>query len=137
MLPLRRVGLWRALSFVILLLVLIAALLPALWFFDSRIGALSWFQNADKWMHALTFIALSIWFAGLYEKRSWWLIAIGLMLFGFVVEFCQLQVGYRTADWMDIGANTVGIIIGLVVAMAGLGGWALRFESWYSRRQQN
>jgi len=137
MLPLRRVGLWRALSFVILLLVLIAALSPAFWFFDSRLGGLSWFQNADKWLHAFTFIALSIWFAGLYEKRSWWLIAIGLMLFGFLVEFCQLQVGYRTADWFDIGANTVGIIIGLAVAMAGLSGWALRFEGWYSRRQQN
>ena len=137
MLPLKNAGRWRALSAVILVLVLIAALSPVLWFFDSRVSALSWFENADKWLHALTFIALSIWFSGLYAKGSWWRIAIGLMLFGFIVEFCQLQVSYRMADWLDIAANTAGIIVGLTVATAGLGGWALRFEDWNSRRQQN
>jgi VanZ family protein len=48
----------------------------------------------------------------------------------------QLQVSYRTADWLDIAANTAGIIIGLIIATAGLGGWALRFEDWYLRRNQ-
>jgi len=137
MLPLKNAGRWRALSAVILVLVLIAALSPVLWFFDSRMSALSWFENADKWLHALTFVALSIWFSGLYAKGSWWRIAIGLMLFGFIVEFCQLQVSYRMADWLDIAANTAGIIVGLTVATAGLGGWALRFEDWYSRRHQS
>jgi VanZ family protein len=137
MLPLQNAGLWRALSVVILILVLIAALSPGFWFFTDRSNALSWFQNVDKWLHALTFVALSIWFAGLFDKRAWWRIAIGLMLFGFVVEFFQLQVSYRTADWLDIAANTGGIIVGLTVATAGLGGWALRFEDWYSRRHEN
>jgi VanZ family protein len=136
MLPLRNAGLWQALSVVILLLVLVAALSPAFWFFDDRSTALSWFQNSDKWLHAFTFIALSIWFAGLFERRAWWRIAIGLMSFGFLVELFQLQVSYRTADWHDIAANTVGIIVGLIIATAGLGGWALRFEDWYLRRNQ-
>jgi VanZ family protein len=136
MLPLRNAGLWQALSVVILLLVLVAALSPAFWFFDDRSTALSWFQNFDKWLHAFTFIALSIWFAGLFERRAWWRIAIGLMSFGFLVELFQLQVSYRTADWHDIAANTVGIIVGLIIATAGLGGWALRFEDWYLRRNQ-
>ena len=136
MLPLRNAGLWQALSVVILLLVLVAALSPAFWFFDDRSTALSWFQNSDKWLHAFTFIALSIWFAGLFERRAWWRIAIGLMSFGFLVELFQLQASYRTADWHDIAANTVGIIVGLIIATAGLGGWALRFEDWYLRRNQ-
>jgi glycopeptide antibiotics resistance protein len=137
MLPLQNAGLWRALSVVILILVLIATLLPELWLLADMGKALSRFQNADKWLHAITFVGLSVWFAGLFEKRAWWRIAIGLMLFGFVVEFFQLQVGYRTADWLDIAANTGGIIAGLTVATAGLGGWALRFEDWYSRRHEN
>jgi glycopeptide antibiotics resistance protein len=136
MLPLQNAGLWRALSAVILIVVLVGAMSPAIWFFDDMSKALSWFQNSDKWLHAFTFISLSIWFAGLYEKRAWWRIAVGLMLFGFVVEFLQLQVSYRMADWLDIAANTTGIIVGLTVAAAGLGGWALRFEDWYSRRNQ-
>jgi glycopeptide antibiotics resistance protein len=136
MLPVRHVGFWRFFSALILVAVLVAALSPAFWLFDNRAHALFWFQNADKWLHALTFITLALWFAGLYEKRNYWRIAVGLMLFGFVVELCQLTVSYRTADWVDIGANTAGIIVGLSVAAAGLGGWSLRFEDWYTRRNQ-
>ena len=137
MLPLRHAGLWKTLSVIILVLVLLAAMSPAFWLFDNKARALVWFQNADKWLHALTFVALSVWFAGLYERRLWWLAALGLMLFGLLVEFCQLQVSYRTADWIDIAANTVGILVGLTVAVAGLGGWGLRAEDWYSRRTQH
>jgi len=137
MLPLRHARLWRVLSILILVLVLIAAMSPAFWFFESRGKALSWFENADKWLHGLTFVVLSVWFSGLVEKRRYWLVAFGLMLFGFFVEFCQLQVSYRTADWIDIAANTAGIIIGLAVALVGLGGWGLRVEDWYTRRHSH
>ena len=137
MLPLRHTGLWRVLSVVILVLVLVATLSPAVWFFDSKAKALFWFHNVDKLLHALTFVALTVWFTGLYERRVWWLTALGLVLFGSLVEFFQLQVGYRTADWRDVAANTAGIIIGLTVAAAGLGGWVLRVEDWYSRQNRN
>ena len=137
MLPLRHTGLWRVLSVVILVIVLVATLSPAVWFFDSKAKALFWFHNVDKLLHALTFVALTIWFTGLYERRVWWLTALGLVLFGSLVEFFQLQVGYRTADWRDVAANTAGIIIGLTVAAAGLGGWVLRVEDWYSRQNRN
>ena len=132
MLPLQYAGLWRVLSLVILLAVLAATLSPAVWF-DSRTEALNWLENADKWLHGLTFLFLSIWFAGLWERRAYWRIAVGLMLFGFVVEGAQRLVGYRTADWLDIAANTAGIIVGLMAATAGLGGWGLWIEARYSR----
>jgi VanZ family protein len=82
-------------------------------------------------------MALALWFTGLYERRVWWLMALGLVLFGFLIEFFQLQISYRMAEWMDIAANTAGIIVGLTVAAAGLGGWSLRVEDWYSRRNRN
>lgn len=132
MLPLQYAGLWRVLSLIILLAVLAGTLSPAVWF-DSRTEALNWLENADKWLHGLTFLFLSIWFAGLWERRVYWRIAVGLMLFGFIVEGAQRLVGYRTADWLDIAANTAGIIVGLAVATAGLGGWGLWVEERYSR----
>jgi VanZ family protein len=135
MLPLRHARLWRVLSVLILVFVLLAAMTPVFWVFDNLDDALSWFENADKWLHGLTFVVLSVWFAGLVEKRRYWLVAIGLLLFGFLVEFCQLQVSYRTADAIDILANTAGILIGFTAAMAGLGGWGLRIEDWYARRR--
>ncbi len=136
MLPLRHVVLWRTLSVLLLVVVLLAALSPTFWF-DSKARALVWFENADKWFHALTFAGLTVWFTGLFARRSYWGIVIGLTAFGMLVEACQLLVSYRIADWIDIGANTVGIIVGLTVATAGLGGWGLRFEDWYSRRTQH
>jgi len=136
MLPLRHARAWRVLSVALVIFVLIAAVTPVFWFFDSPAKAVSWFQNIDKWLHATTFATLSLWFAGLFAKRNYWLIAAGLMTFGLLLEFLQFQIGYRTADWFDIGANTVGIIIGLSASLAGLGEWCLRLEDWYSKRKQ-
>ena len=136
MLPLQHAALWRFLSAVFLALVLFAAVSPAFWF-DSKFEALRWFENADKWLHGLTFAALAVWFGGLFAKPAYLRVAIGLTVFGFIVEGCQLMVSYRTGDWIDIAANTVGIIIGLMIAAAGLGGWGLRVEDWYSRRHLN
>lgn len=136
MLPLGHARTWRVLSVALMIFVLVAAVTPATWFIDAKANALSMFQNIDKWLHAITFTTLSLWFAGMFAKRSYWLIAAGLMLFGLLVEFLQFQIGYRTAEWPDIGANAVGIIIGLTLSAAGLGGWGLRFEDWYSRRNQ-
>ena len=134
MLPLRHARWWRVLSVLILALVLTVAMSRAIWFLDDLDKALSWLQNVDKWLHGFTFVVLSVWFSGLVEKRRYWLVALGLMLFGLLVEFCQLQVTYRMADWLDIVANTLGIIVGLTIAVAGLGGWGPRFEDWLSRR---
>jgi glycopeptide antibiotics resistance protein len=135
MLPLQHAALWRFLSAVLLLAVLAGTLSPVVWF-DSKVEALVWFENADKWIHGLIFLFLSVWFAGLWERRAYWRVAIGLMLFGFIVEGCQLLVSYRTADWLDIAANTAGIIVGLTAATAGLGGWGLRLEARYSRNRR-
>ena len=135
MLPLRHAGLWRFLSVILLLVVLAGTLSPTFWF-DSKVEALVWFENADKWIHGLSFLFLSIWFAGLWERRAYWRIAVGLMLLGFIIEGGQRLVGYRTADWLDIAANTVGIIVGLTAATAGLGGWGPRLEARYSRTRR-
>jgi len=135
MLPLQHAGFWRFLSVLLLLGVLVGTMSPAFWF-DSKVKALAWFENTDKWLHGLTFMFLSIWFAGLAERSTYWRIALGLTLFGFVVEACQLFISYRMADWMDIAANTAGIILGLAVAVAGLGGWSLWVEDRYSRLRE-
>jgi VanZ family protein len=99
--------------------------------------ALDWFDNVDKWLHAMTFLLLTVWFTGLHERRTWLKTALYLVLFGFLVELCQLLLSYRTAEWSDIAANTAGIIVGLIVAAAGLGDWGMRVEDWYSRRNPN
>lgn len=135
MLPLRHLARWRLASILLLGFVLLATLSPAVWFLDDRARALLWFHDADKWLHGLTFVMLTLWFTGLYRRGAWWLVAVGLTVFGFLVEGCQMLVSYRTADWIDIAANTAGILTGLAVAVAGLGGWGLRLENWLRERR--
>ena len=129
MLPLRHAKRWRIASIVLLLAVLVAALMPAVWFIDNRVQALSWFRGVDKWLHGIVFFTLSLWFAGMYHRSSYWRVAIGLLAFGFAIEICQRMVSYRSAEWYDVAADTAGIVAGLLVALLGAGGWCLRFEN--------
>ena len=135
MLSLRYARRWQVASLILLLLVLAATLMPAVWFWDDRFKAMSWFDGIDKWFHGVTFLVLSVWFTGLYRKRSYWKIGIGLLLFGLIIEACQRIVSYRTAEWLDVGADAVGIILGLVIGAVGIGGWCLRVEERLAKRQ--
>ena len=114
------------------MLVLTLALVPEDWFWipDTK----SPFFLSDKWMHGITFTALAIWFSGQYALRSYWRIALGLAFFGLLIELTQRMVSYRTADGMDFLADLLGIAFGMAVALAGTGGWCLRFEQWLESR---
>lgn len=135
MLPLRHLRFWRIAGVVLLCLVLIFALMPAVWFWDNRAGALAWFRNSDKFLHAATFLLLALWFSGQYRRHSYLRVAVSLMLFGLLIEGCQFLVGYRQADMLDMAANTAGIVTGFIIAVAGLGGWSQRLEDWYASRR--
>jgi VanZ family protein len=127
-LPLRYVKRWQIASLFFLAFVLAAALMPVVWFLDDKAGGLSWFGRHDKWVHGFTFLTLSIWFTGLFHKKTYWQIGIGLLFFGLIIEACQRMLIYRTAEWTDVGANTAGIILGLAIGAGGIGGWSLRAE---------
>ena len=129
MLPLRYARRWRIASIVLLILVLVVTLMPAVWFWPDRRQFMAWFVDVDKWLHGITFVFLAIWFAGQYRPRSYWRIGVGLIFFGVLIEACQRLVTYRSADLFDIVADVAGITVGLVVAMAGLGGWSLWVEN--------
>jgi VanZ family protein len=130
MLPLRYADRWRLASMILLLIVLVSMLMPVMWFWPDRRELVSWFIGVDKWLHGLTFVVLAVWFAGQYRRRSYWRIGVGLIFFGMFIEACQRLVTYRSADWFDVVANTAGIVTGLLVATAGVGGWSLRVEEW-------
>jgi len=135
MLALRYARHWRMASIILLLIVLIAALMPAaIWFWSDDVPVIDWMTHVDKWLHGFTFVVLTVWFAGLYARRSYWLIALGLLLFGILIELLQGLVRYRMAEWYDLGADAIGIVVGLAIALAGLGGWCLKFEAWREQR---
>jgi VanZ family protein len=134
MLPLRHARRWQFAGFAVLVSVLAATLLPAIWFMqemrDPRIA------HSDKWIHAITFMLLTIWFSGQYAKRSYWRIAAGMLAFGAFIEVCQRTLTtYRSGEMLDLVADAVGILAGLLVAWAGVGGWSLKVEQWIAARE--
>jgi VanZ family protein len=134
MLPLRHAWRWQMGSVFLLLAVLAATLMPVVWFWSGKVELLVWITSIDKWLHGVTFLVLTVWFAGQYRPLSYWRVVVGLLAFGLIIEICQRMVSYRTADWFDVAADAAGITIGIAVAIAGAGGWCLRVENWFHSR---
>ncbi len=132
MLSLRYARRWQIAGILLLAIVLAGALVPADWFRSE--GPDSLLFITDKWVHGLTFTALALWFSGQYARHSYWRLITGLVAFGLLIEATQRMVSYRTADWMDFLADLLGLAIGMAIALAGAGGWCLRFEEWLQNR---
>ncbi len=131
MLPLRHEKRWRLADIVLLLAVLALMTMPTIWLWPPPSKTVL----ADKLVHIITFLLLSVWFAGHYSRSAYWRLMVGLTAFGAMIELGHAVIPYRTAEWTDLVADVGGIGIGLTIAMAGLGGWSVRFEQWLDRER--
>jgi VanZ family protein len=117
MLPLRFPRLWLGLGWAAVVFAIVVCLVP--------MSKLPPANVSDKTEHFTAYLLLSLWFAGIYPRARYWIIAIGLCVLGVLIEFAQgaMQLG-RQADAMDVLANSTGIVAGLTLCWLGLGGWA-------------
>jgi VanZ family protein len=123
MLQLRRRRLWIALSLVLLAAVLVASLQPNL---GPPVPS-----GFDKIEHLAAYILLALWFTGLVARGRYWAVAAGLLALGFMIEVLQWRMNLgRSAEMLDMLANTLGVGIGITLALLATGGWAPRLESW-------
>ena len=75
-------------------------------------------SNVDKFYHLFAYFTLSItWLLSFYKKpKLKYVIVIGCIFFGIIIEVLQQTLTvYRTGDYMDALANTLGILLGLIV----------------------
>jgi len=127
-LPLQYQRRWKIAGVLLLIAVLTVAMAPPLFPWLGTGSPL--LMLSDKWLHGITFASMVVWYSGQYARRSYWLLALGLLAFGLLIEFCQSLVSYRTAESGDLIADILGILVGLAIALVGLGGWSARVESW-------
>jgi VanZ family protein len=125
MLPLRHRRLWVAMSAVLVAAVVYGSLTPHL--------VLPVPGNFDKVEHFSAYCTLALWFTGLFRRTGYWKVAVSLLGLGLSMEILQglMHMG-RSAEALDMVANTVGVAAGLAVAVVLTGGWAGRVEAWLS-----
>ena len=77
----------------------------------------------DKAQHALAFVVLTAWALLLWPLHALRAV-LGMLAYGAGIEGAQWAVGWRFAEWADLAADAVGMLVAwLVVA-----GWR-RFQS--------
>jgi VanZ family protein len=84
----------------------------------------------DKLGHGLAYGTLMLWFAQLYERPRWALVALACMLLGVALEYLQGFTIYRTFSYVDMVANLAGVVVGLTLALAGVDNCIERVERW-------
>ncbi|HKE94491.1 MAG TPA: VanZ family protein [Povalibacter sp.] len=123
MLGVRHGRFWLVIGWLLIIVAFVVCLLPG--------KDLPEVQLSDKYEHTILYLILTLWFTGLYPRSRYAVIATALFVMGVTIEIAQgaMHLG-RTADVHDVMANTAGILIGLMLALAGLGGWAQWIDGW-------
>ena len=123
---LRHPRLWLVIGWMLVVGAIIVSLIPT--------RSLPPLGVSDKFEHTVTYAVLTLWFAGLYPRTRYFWIGVGMFALGTLIEFAQgaMNLG-RHRDYLDVLANSVGIAIGLGLALAGLGDWVQRVEGWRRR----
>ena len=62
--------------------------------------------------HVLAYGTLMLWFLRLYPVSRGLIIAVGLIAMGILLELLQGLTGVRSSDYMDMVANTGGVMLG-------------------------
>jgi VanZ family protein len=122
MLPLRYPYFWLVSGLMLMGIILGLALLPS-----GRIDTLV--ALSDKTLHFLAFTFLMLWFCGVFRPPLTPLVAVGLLAFGVLIEWLQSRLPYRDAEFADAAFDLGGILLGWVLAFAGLRRWTAAIET--------
>lgn len=125
--PLRYRWLWLVLGMLLLVVGVFAALAP--------MPARSLLEVNDKVVHATVFLCFMVWFSAFFRPRLWPLLFLALVGYGILIELLQGLTVARMADPKDVVADTVGLVLGWLLAAAGLSRWCEVVESWLVRRR--
>lgn len=68
--------------------------------------------DADKYAHTFAYFVLMGWFAQLYHSRQSVIVCVACFIaMGVGLEFMQGMTAYRSFDYFDMLANTLGVLI--------------------------
>ncbi|MCG6975497.1 MAG: VanZ family protein [Acidiferrobacterales bacterium] len=115
---------WYGIGALLLLAVIVSSLVPV-----PRIES----APNDKLIHFLLYLVPMAWFGQLRLRRHW--LALGFILLGFLLELIQGQTRYRTFEWLDVVANSTGVIVAWLVVTTPMGQVLRRLDQWLQTRR--
>lgn len=127
MFPLNYKLLWKLANLVILILLASLLLLPPEWLFFIFIKDLPEVLS-DKVIHIVVFTLWTCWLSG--QFISFFKIFFYTSIFGFLIEVIQYFLSYRSWELLDLLANEIGILIGVIIAIKYTSGWSLLIEKY-------
>ncbi len=65
----------------------------------------------DKLLHFIGFLAMSFSAQIAHPRTPFWILATGLILFGFLIELVQAYLPYRSFSWWDGAADALAVLI--------------------------
>ena len=100
----RLTRLWYGCGIALLLVVAVISLVPV-----SGSG------GNDKLAHMLIYLVLSGWFSLIAARPALlWRVFFGLIAYGLLMELLQGLTDYRSLEFADAVANSIGVAIGLL-----------------------
>lgn len=106
---------WLIVGWLLIILIVYLSLAP-------NPPTLVMFENADKVEHAFAYATVAFWLCAIYlTVRSRVVVIVALIGLGVALEYVQDWTGYRSFDVMDMLADTVGVLLGWLVARTRLG----------------
>jgi VanZ family protein len=111
---------WLGLGWLMLLASFLAMVAPSIPFEGA--------SNIDKVQHVVCFLVLTVWFCGLQDRRRCWAIGGWLLAYGVGTEVVQGFLSYRTASLGDLAADSLGVAVGLGLALTGADRWCVFLE---------
>ena len=76
------------------------------------------FGNIDKVYHLFAYFTLTnCWLFTFYKRpKAKYIVVITCIIFGIIIEILQATTTtYRTGDYLDVVANTTGVILALTI----------------------
>ncbi len=91
-------------------------------------------RHFDKWEHLSAYLLMSGYLGQLIPRFSTHAkAAMALIAMGGILEYLQSLTGYRSLDIADFCANSLGVLIGVIVCRSKMGLCLQRFDQWLAR----
>jgi VanZ family protein len=123
---LRYRSLWLSIGIFMVLMITVVCLVPS--------QELPKLGISDRTEHFLAFGAVAFWFGSIMVRRDLPWVGLAVVGFGGLIEIAQGAMGLgRHADWYDMLADTLGVLVGMALVLTPLGNWARWIEARVAR----